>query len=298
VTPAAVGNARAKVNLWLRVLAREESGYHQLETMFCALELADTIAIELAGDDIELDVHGADLGDPRGNLVYRAATAYFASIGARACAHVRLEKRVPHGAGLGGGSSDAATTLRLLDALHGEALGTHRLLRIATAVGADVPFFTTGAAAALAWGRGERLLPITPPPPRPVVVAVPDTAMATAHAYAELARRRVRDRAAPPAAVRHDTGALSDWDALVPLAANDFENIVFERIAGLADARERLLRHGASLALLAGSGSAVFGVFADDAAALAAQQALRDAFPAWRILPTRTAADSLEIGAG
>jgi 4-diphosphocytidyl-2-C-methyl-D-erythritol kinase len=292
----ATGAARAKVNLALRILAREETGYHQLETIFCALELADTIEIALGGDGIRVDVRGADLGDPRGNLVYRAATAFFAAVDRPAAAAIRLEKRVPHGAGLGGGSSDAATTLRLLDALHGRQLGVTRLLRLATTIGADVAFFTAGAPAALAWGRGERLLPIPAPPRRAVLLVVPDTPMPTAHAYGELARRRGREVASAVGGML-DYASLGDWQTLARLARNDFEPVAFERIARLADARDTLRRHGAAPALLAGSGSALFGVFDDDAALTAAERALRAGFAAWRLLRTHTATAALAIDA-
>jgi 4-diphosphocytidyl-2-C-methyl-D-erythritol kinase len=280
--------ARAKVNLSLRVLAREDSGYHQLETHFCAIELADSLLIEPGVRDIELEVRGADLGDPRSNLVFRAATAYFAAIEGEPGARIMLEKRIPHGAGLGGGSSDAAATLRLLDALHGNRLGIDRLLRIGSTIGADVPFFVTGAPAALAWGRGERLLPVSAPPVRELLLVVPDTAMATAQAYAALARRRGRLPTQPNAA-RHDLDALRDWARLARAARNDFETVVFERIPGLAAARDRLVELGAAPVLLAGSGSALFGVFTDVGAADVAENAIRADFAAWRTIRTRTA---------
>jgi 4-diphosphocytidyl-2-C-methyl-D-erythritol kinase len=280
--------ARAKVNLSLRVLAREESGYHQLETHFCAIELADSLHVESGGSDIELDVRGADLGDPRGNLVFRAATAYFAAIEGEPAARILLEKQIPHGAGLGGGSSDAAATLRLLDALHGNRLGIDRLLRIGSTIGADVPFFVTGAPAALAWGRGERLLPVAAPPARELLLVVPDTAMATAQAYAALARRRGRLPSTPRAA-RHDPDALRDWEWIARAARNDFEAVVFERIRGIAHARDRLVELGAAPALLAGSGSALFGVFTTATAADSADNVIRSEFEAWRTFRTRTA---------
>jgi 4-diphosphocytidyl-2-C-methyl-D-erythritol kinase len=284
----AAGSAPAKVNLALHVLAREESGFHQLETIFCALDLADELEIELHGNDIELHVHGADLGDVRGNLVYRAATAYFAAIDAQPGARIRLQKRVPHGAGLGGGSSDAATTLRLLDVLHGAPLGVHRLLRLASTLGADVPFFATGEAMALAWGRGERLLPLPAPDARDVLLVVPDKAMPTAYAYAELARRRGRGTATPAGSLL-DHRLLGSWSGLARLARNDFENIAFEHVAGLAEVKQRLREHGAAPALLAGSGSAVFGVFERASRADAAAEALAGERPEWRVLRTRTA---------
>jgi 4-diphosphocytidyl-2-C-methyl-D-erythritol kinase len=282
-------DAPAKVNLFLRILAREDSGYHQLETLFCTLELADTLTVRPGGGDIELTVGGADLGDARGNLVYRAADAYFAAAGLPPRVRIALQKRIPHGAGLGGGSSDAATTLRLLDTLHDGLLGTERLLRIAITLGADVPFFVAGAPCALAWGRGERLLALPPPERRPVVIVVPDTPISTPHAYAELARRR-RPGAASPAPSCMHPAELRDWSGIARRARNDFEAVAFEAVPGLRAARTRLGQHGAELVLLSGSGSAMFAVFAEPRAAATAAADCRGAFPGWRVIETASAA--------
>jgi 4-diphosphocytidyl-2-C-methyl-D-erythritol kinase len=287
---AARADAPAKVNLRLRVLAREESGYHQIETLFCGIDLSDAIAVELGGDGIELDVQGADLGDVRGNLVFRAASAWYAATGAPPAVRIRLEKRIPHGAGLGGGSSDAATTLRLLDRLHGDLLGISNLLRIGATLGADVPFFVTGDAFALAWGRGERMLALDPLPVRDVVLVVPDQAMATAQAYAELARLRAAGGVGAPVPARLRPASFIDWDAVARAARNDFEPVLIQRIPALAEARSLLAEAGAAPALLSGSGSALFGIFATPEAAGRAASGLEGRFPAWRVIRSRTLA--------
>jgi len=137
--------APAKVNLSLRVLARERSGYHQLETLFCALELRDEIEIERGGGALSLQVEGAELGPPEENLVHRAAVAFHDAAGIRPDTRIRLRKRIPAGAGLGGGSSDAAATLAALNALHGAPLGPTHLLRLGAELGSDVPFFLCGS---------------------------------------------------------------------------------------------------------------------------------------------------------
>jgi 4-diphosphocytidyl-2-C-methyl-D-erythritol kinase len=291
VIPSGAGlslDAPAKVNLFLRILAREDSGYHQLETLFCALELADTLTVRRGGGDIELTVEGADLGDARGNLVYRAADAYFAAAGLTPRVRIALQKRIPHGAGLGGGSSDAAATLRLLDRLHDGLLGTDRLLRIAITLGADVPFFVAGTPCALAWGRGERLLALPAPERRHVVIIVPDTPISTPHAYAELARRR-RPGAAPPAPACMTPEELGEWNGITRRARNDFEPIAFETVPELRAARARLGGHGGAPVLLSGSGSAMFAVFADPGAAALAAADCQAAHPAWRVLETASA---------
>ena len=170
--------AHAKINLRLVVLAEETSGYHQIETIFCRIALADELSIATAGDaGLTLDVRDADVGPVDDNLVMRAARAWFEAAGIAAHHAITLRKRVPAGAGLGGGSSDAAAALSLLDRMHDQILGPDRLLEIAASLGSDVPFFMVDAPLALAWGRGERILTQPGPDAAPAVVVVPATAV-------------------------------------------------------------------------------------------------------------------------
>ena len=119
--------APAKINLRLVVLSREASGYHTLETLFCGVSLSDTIEIAPSATGIELEVSGdIDVGPTADNLVLRAARAFHERLGETAAIHIRLEKRIPVAAGLGGGSSDAAATLRVLNELHGRPFDDHR----------------------------------------------------------------------------------------------------------------------------------------------------------------------------
>lgn len=265
--------APAKVNLRLCILAREESGYHALETVFCAISLADTLVVARGDAGIRLRVEGGvDTGPPEKNLAIRAAERFYRETGGTAAIDINLTKRIPSAAGLGGGSSDAAATLRALNTLHGDPLPRGALLQMAIELGADVPFFLCGSPLALAWGRGERLMPLPPLPPRPVVVAHPGHAMPTADAFAEIARRR--GGAYLPASVLIDPAALAGWDFVGPLATNDFEPVVAERIPLVRSGLDALRDAGARIALLAGSGSSVFGIFessdkADSAATLA-----------------------------
>ena len=149
--------APAKINVSLRILAQEASGYHQLETVFAAVGLADDLTLGTAGSGIELEVSGADLGDPRRNLVYQAAEIFLLRAGIEAGVRIRLEKRIPHGAGLGGGSSDAAAALRLLQAAFGDPLGEADLLEIAGGLGSNdssLPNHPLAIGAAVAFGVG------------------------------------------------------------------------------------------------------------------------------------------------
>lgn len=279
--------AAAKVNLFLRVLQREPGGYHRIQTLFCALELADTVHVALEeSPGIRLEVEGADLGPSTHNLAYRAAAAFLEHAGPVAGVSIRLRKRIPAGGGLGGGSSDAAAVLRALDTHLPGHVPPERLDAIARRLGSDVPFFLRGGP--LAWGEGfgERLTPLPPLPSRPVVLVVPPFPIATAAAYAWLDEDRdmEAEHAAP---VR--VPSLGDWEAVAGFALNDFEAPVFRRHPLLRELRDGLAAGGAVLALLAGSGSTIFGVFPDDARAAAAARAIATRAPAVRVVRTRTA---------
>lgn len=261
--------AYAKINLRLVVLAEETSGYHQIETIFCRIGLADELIIEPAGDaGLTLDVRGADVGPVDDNLVMRAARAWFDAAGIAAQHAITLHKRVPAGAGLGGGSSDAAATLRLLDRTHEHVLGDDRLLEIAASLGSDVPFFMADAPLALAWGRGERILTQRGPDAAPAVIVVPATSVSTARAYASLGNRVGK---AGPSMI--DASALASWEGLARVACNDFERVMLPEIPALTPVLALLRSHGARIAQLTGSGSAVFGIFdLADAADAAAEE--------------------------
>jgi 4-diphosphocytidyl-2-C-methyl-D-erythritol kinase len=253
--------APAKVNLFLRVLAREASGFHSLETLFCALTLADEVVVRRGAPGVRLRVAGGvDTGPPERNLCVRAAEAFYAVRGESPAVTIDLVKRIPSAAGLGGGSSDAAATLLALDALHGGTVGRDRLLQLAIALGADVPFFLSGSPLALAWGRGERLLALPPLPSRPVLVAHPGVAMPTPEAFRRLAGRRAAAGLIPEARAIPLAG-LGSWAEVAPRAENDFEAVVVPEIPVLARALDEMRDAGAIVAQLAGSGGSIFGVF-------------------------------------
>jgi 4-diphosphocytidyl-2-C-methyl-D-erythritol kinase len=260
-------HAPAKLNLHLEVLAREESGFHQLETLFCELELADELEFEPSPAGIELVLEGAapgigDIGATEDNLVFRAASLFLQDTGVAEGVRIRLRKHIPVGGGLGGGSSDAAATLLALDRMHRGRLGEHGRLRLGARLGSDVPFFLCGSPLALAWGRGGRLLPLEPLPSLPVLLLLPGSGVSTAAAYQALDRLRGgRQTGGEPSVLRGSL--LTDWDYLAHHSRNDFEEVVFEQLPALATARQLLLDQGALLARLTGSGSSIFGVFRD-----------------------------------
>ncbi|MEX0907097.1 MAG: 4-(cytidine 5'-diphospho)-2-C-methyl-D-erythritol kinase [Gemmatimonadota bacterium] len=292
VTSLAVATrAHAKLNLTLQVLAREESGFHQIETLFCAIELADDLEVSVRGDCVTLDVRSGagasvDLGQTQLNLAYRAAMAFRAAAGRSAGAHIRLVKHIPAGAGLGGGSSDAAAVLRALNALHDGPLSEAALLDVGARLGSDVPFFLNGAPLALAWGRGSRLLPLPPLPRAEVLLAVVSEGVRTADAYGALAHRREQGEA--PGVAPAVLALPRSWQDVAAAAVNDFEDIVFQRLPQLATLRHALADHGATLARMTGTGSVVFGIFEDAAVMQRAAVAVHEAVPGAGVLLTRT----------
>ena len=277
----------AKLNLRLAVLAREDTGFHQLETVYCLIALHDVLEVDARGSGIELSAEGAELGPVRENSVHRAATGFFALARLRPSARIRLLKRIPAGAGLGGASSDAAATLLALNAQNGHPLGTGELRRLGLSLGSDVPFFLAATPFALAWGRGQRLLTLPPPPSMPALVVVPAERSLTHAAFEALAeRRRAQPEPAEPRTI--DIGELSDWGGLATHAANDFETILFERLPSLSEIRETLDRAGARIARMSGSGSAIFGIFDRAPDRDSAADIVRARFPDAAVLATTT----------
>jgi 4-diphosphocytidyl-2-C-methyl-D-erythritol kinase len=251
--------AHAKINLFLRILARESSGYHQIETAFALLDLADELEVRRLDSGVTLEVEGPDLGPVEENLAVRAARAVLDATGNRFGVALRLTKRIPVRAGLGGGSSDAAAALHAVNAIAGNAVPRHELLNIAARLGADVAFCASGAPLALAWGRGERLFRLPAPPAAPALIAVPPVAVATPDAY------RWWDEANPTPVPRGpvvlDAEAFVTWGSIGRLGGNDFESTVFAKHPPLRALYERLAGTGPAWVRLCGSGSAVAAVY-------------------------------------
>jgi len=285
--------AQAKVNLRLRILAREASGYHQLETLFLRLALADEVTVRATDGARSLDVTGEvdarQLGPMERNLAWRAAIVYADATGWPAGFAIGLEKRIPVGGGLGGGSADAGAVLRALDAMAPSPVGADALLAIASRLGADVPFLTSTAPYALAWGRGERLLALPAPEEREVLLVLPPFAVNTAAAYGWLAAAREADGFAEVGAAALPLEALSDWSALASLASNDFEPVVAARHPTITAIVQRLRGLGCAPALMSGSGSSVFGVLPSSRGVALPRFGDSVGDPAPRVLLTRSA---------
>ena len=260
--------APAKINLSLRVLRRRDDGFHEIESLMVPLSLHDTLAVDLQDapglefvcDDPSLPTDGA-------NLVVRAAQLFHATCGLEPRIRIELRKQIPHGAGLGGGSSDAATTLLALDRLHRTNLPLAALHEIAAQLGSDVPFFLHRSAATVR-GRGELVTPCDAPPALPLLLLKPPFGVPTPWAY-----QRWRDSRELPGV--SSAPQRFAWGALV----NDLERPVFEKYLLLAQLKMWLLAQPeVAGALLSGSGATVFAVLREKGASEMLSKRIAEAF--------------------
>lgn len=261
--------APAKVNLSLRILGRRPDGYHEIETVMVPLSLGDVVEVSLGGRGITLDSNMDALPKDEGNLAVRAASRFMQEAGLKKGVRIGLGKVIPLGAGLGGGSSNAAAVLTALNALTGKPLGKSALSRVALSLGADVPFFL-GGRPAIARGIGERLTALPPMPETWFVLVNPGFEVSTAWAYGQLRGALTTPPPHPkvPPISRH-------WSNLGASLRNDLEAVTLPRYPVLHRLKKRLVGLGAVSALVSGSGPTVFGVFREASGARRAFEALR-----------------------
>lgn len=260
MTDTATLEAPAKLNLFLRVLAREQDGFHGIETLFCLISLSDRLtATRLEEPRVTLDVTGAECGPTEDNLAVRAARMVLEATGSRFGVHLDLTKRIPVRAGLGGGSSDAATALQAVNQLAGNPIPRHELLQFAARLGSDIPFFLSGGPLALAWGHGARMLRLAPLPAAPALLLVPPVAISTADAYRSV--DAAWQGAGRRGAVALDLETLSSWGNIGRLSGNDFEFALFGRHPEIKRAFEALAGTGPLLCRMTGSGATLFAVY-------------------------------------
>jgi 4-diphosphocytidyl-2-C-methyl-D-erythritol kinase len=265
--------AFAKVNRSLVVHGRRPDGYHEIDTLFSTIDMADNLLFE-EDERLTLSIGQSTIPSDESNLVLRAARALSDQAGGNRGARLHLSKNIPVGAGLGGGSADAAAALLGLNALWSLDLPVEDLSRVAATVGSDVPFFLFGGRAR-GTGRGERIEPLPDAPDEALVLLLPPFGMATPEVYRALGAGPV-PHPLPP---RTDAGTLPD--------RNDLEAAAERLRPEVASLRSALLDEGAVTARLSGSGSTVYGVFREGGAARAAATALgrRERV---RVLVTRT----------
>lgn len=275
-----VAEAFAKVNRSLVVLGKRSDGFHELDTVFQAVGLTDRLTFE-ESDLLALDVDDPSIPSGEQNLVLRAARALADAAGIRPRATITLEKRIPSGGGLGGGSSDAAVTLLGLSALWELDVPLELLSRVGGELGSDVPFFLHGGTAR-GLGRGERITALEDLPPEAVVLVMPPFPVSTPDVFRRLGA---------PVWDGSGGGAL---DASGDPDRNDLEPAAEALFPALGEVREALERAGATRARLSGSGSTVFGLFPDVVTAADAARHL-EGFPAGfavRVVPTLTREES------
>jgi 4-diphosphocytidyl-2-C-methyl-D-erythritol kinase len=257
---AVLEHAPAKVNLVLRVGERRPDGYHEVVSLMARVDLADRLSMRRA-DRTVVRCPALPEGD---TLVTRALVAFGEATSCGGGFHVTVHKEIPVGAGLGGGSSDAAAALRAANRLCGDVLAPEALMALAATIGSDVPFFL-GPPAAIVRGRGEMVEPVPP---------LPAAAFAIAHPGRPLATRDVYQLYRPSRALGRELAVPAALDEVAALVENDLGPVA-ERLEPACGAiRRALLDRGALAASVSGSGSAVFGVFTTTAAASAAIEAL------------------------
>ena len=253
--------AYAKLNLGLRVLYRRPDGYHEIRTVFQTISLADRLEISFRpARTTRIAIEGTpEIPD---NLVERAAHLVLEALRIQGDISFHLRKNIPAGAGLGGGSSDAAAVLLALPVLAGKTLPADRLQAIAAQLGSDVPFFLHGGTA-VGLGRGEELYPLPDRPSARGLLVTPAIHSSTAEAYRDLSARLT----SIPLQNKLDSFQQEVWRSVTGgstgVDGNDFEEVVFARHRKLKQIKDQLIRFGAKPAAMTGSGSAIFGIFAE-----------------------------------
>jgi 4-diphosphocytidyl-2-C-methyl-D-erythritol kinase len=261
----------AKINLILKVLRRREDGYHDIASLMQKVSLADEMQFAPGRRGIGLNCPESDLPTDEGNLVVRAARALFTEAGFAGGVEITLRKRIPTAAGLGGGSSNAATTLVVLNDLFRFGFDRERLIRIGAGLGADVPFFIYGSTA-WAFGIGDLLEPAVIPSGMWIVLVNPGFEVPTKWVYQSL------NLPLTNTAATYSIPTFSGVRDLAAALSNDLEKVTVTRYPVLAELKGFLLRQGAIGSLMSGSGPTVFGLFDNEPDAIKAEGALRTTY--------------------
>ena len=284
--------APAKINLVLRILDRRTDGYHNLWSLMQTVRVEDEITLALTGahSGVTLRCDEPSLKTDDSNLVSRAAVAVMEQSGQTGGLDITLAKRIPMGAGLGGGSSDAAATIIGLNQLFSLGWSGEQMAHIGQTLGSDVSFFFFAPSATVA-GRGEQVAPIRIKGTRWVVLVNPGFPVETKWAYQQLTANRAGVVPLSQSHAMLEQAAELGWEQVLEAAENDFEGPVFKAYPLLQEIKHRLLALEADLALLSGSGATVFGVFRDEAKARQAQALLMNE-PQFKVFVAQTSSPS------
>ncbi len=262
--------AYAKINLGLLIHGKRDDGYHEIETVFHHIDLYDEIRLE-SQDKVSIETDSDDIPSDESNLCWKAVTLLNQMAGTNHGVRVKLKKNIPAGAGLGGGSADAATVLRLLPRLWKVSVPDSDLANCAARLGSDVSFFL-GSSSAHGRGRGDILEPFRLPLPYAIVICFPGIHVSTPWAYGQITKFEKREAGKLKERLQR---ALPDLRSRCDVVHNDFEEPVFRQYPRLGKIKHSLLEAGAVCASLSGSGSSVYGLFAENTSAMQAALQLR-----------------------
>ncbi len=261
--------APAKINLFLHVTGKRPDGYHDLFSLMCGVNLYDEITLNLGAADITVACSHPMVPEDETNLAWRAARLFLSELGADAGLEIIIHKRIPVGAGLGGGSSDAAAVLNGLNRHYGKPFSQTKLRAMGLALGADVPFFIFQKPA-IAEGVGEKLKQFQDIKPLPVVLVSPELHVSTAWVYDKLNLGLTKCK---QKLKKHFFVNGQPFD-MVRCLCNDLESVTMDRHSEVREAQAALMSQGAMGALMSGSGPTVFGLFTNQAQARRARKVL------------------------
>jgi 4-diphosphocytidyl-2-C-methyl-D-erythritol kinase len=269
----------AKINLFLQVTGKRPDGYHELFSLMCCVRLCDTILLRFDTQKIEIESSHPNLPLDSANLAYRAAALFFQSLGVKDGVKITIEKKIPIAAGLGGGSSNAASVLKGLNRHYESPFSQEHLMSLGLSLGADVPFLMFQKPA-LASGVGENLEAYKKPLPKNVVIVNPGFVVSTAEVFQNLNLRLTNCKKKFTKISLKKTG----YDVSLHLC-NDLESVTVSKYPEINSIKKQLIQLGALGALMSGSGPTVFGLFSDqDQAEQAAEAIGRN--PRWNVYHT------------
>lgn len=257
----------AKINIGLNVVGQRPDGFHNIETVFYPIKLYDEITIS-SGDKFAFECKGNTQIDKEDNTVVKAVGLLEKECGIKFNISINLKKNIPAGAGMGGGSSDGAAVLNALNKMFDLNLKLKHISELALNLGSDVPFFLNPVPS-FAVSRGEKLRPIKLKVHSPILIVNPGIHISTKWAYENMLYQNNHTNLLN--LMDHET---VDWDVLKRKVSNDFEDVVFDKYEEVKKVKELLYDFGASIALMTGSGSTIFGIFSDNNSAENAQKRL------------------------
>jgi 4-diphosphocytidyl-2-C-methyl-D-erythritol kinase len=251
----------AKINLRLEILGKRNDGYHEIRTIIQKISFYDDVTLKVSTQKgIKVKVDNPTIPADNKNLAYKAAFLLMEDQKISAGVSIHIKKKIPAGAGLGGGSSNAATTLQGLNRLFKLNLKDKYLQQFSMSLGADVPFFLSGSGTALATGIGEKLKPLKLQKKLWFLLILPDFSISTSWAYNTYSRYNILTKRKKNIKIKN---SIRTFDGVISLLLNDFESIVIPLYPEIKTIKNNLIRAGAAGSLLSGSGSSVFGVFSN-----------------------------------